>query len=72
MDLQNAFYIIGIVFMGLMLVILIALIASVFIIRARIVAIHNMIESKLNLISGLGAKGSAVLKAIKKVSGKSR
>lgn len=70
MDLQNAFYIIGIVFMSLMLIILLAIVAAVFVIRSKVVAMHKMIEDKLSLFSDSGAKGSAVIKTIKKVTGK--
>lgn len=40
-DLEMAFYIIGIIFMSLMLILLIALVIAVFVIRAKVVAIQR-------------------------------
>jgi hypothetical protein len=71
MDLQSTFYIIGIVFMSLMLILFLALVIAVFVIRAKVVAIHKLIDDKLSLVTDLGAKGAAVFKSIKKVTGKS-
>lgn len=55
--LETAFYIIGIIFMGLMLVLLIALVAAVFVIRAKVNNIHKMVDEKLNSLSSVVERG---------------
>lgn len=50
MNLENSFYIIGIIFMSFMLVILLSLIVGVFLIKKKIDHIHSSIQDK---ISGL-------------------
>ena len=58
--LQEAFYIVGLVFMGVMLILIIALLAAVFVIRAKINRIHDNIEAKLNAVTNIAEKGGAL------------
>ena len=67
MDLQTAFYIIGIVFMSLMLLIMIGIAITVFVIKAKINAIHRRIEEKLAVVTNLTHLGSGLLAAGKRV-----
>lgn len=69
-DLQTAYYIIGIIFMSLMLLIAFIGIIAILVIRAKIVAIHQHIEERLSTAQEWVAKGEAVVGAIKKVTGK--
>lgn len=55
--LQESFYIIGIVFMGLMFILILALVISVFVIRAKINKIQHQIESKINSVTSIAEKG---------------
>ncbi len=74
-DLQTTFYIIGIIFMSLMLLIGLITVITVLVIRKKIARIHDRIEDKLAMIttiSGLAEKGGAVLGAIKKASHQSK
>ena len=72
MDLQNTFYVLGIVVMCLTLIMLIVLVVAVLVIRAKINAIHKMIEEKVDLISNLtnfmrpAATVSKVIKEVKR------
>lgn len=66
--LETAFYILGIIFMSLMLLIAVAMVAALFVIRAKINSIHDHIERRLNQVSELAEKGGAVIGAIKKVT----
>ena len=50
MELETAFYIIGIIFMSLMLLLMLGLVIAVLVIRAKINAIHKQIDDKLHLI----------------------
>lgn len=67
MELQNAFYIIGIIFMSLMLLILLAIVAAVFTIKAKINHLHNTVEEKIHNVANIGEK---VSQTAKKVLGK--
>jgi hypothetical protein len=61
MELQDAFYVIGIVFMSIMLVLILALVVAVFVIRSKIIQIHRHIEEKLHLVTSLAEKGSELV-----------
>jgi len=62
--LQEAFYIIAIIFMGVMFLLLIALVAAVFVIRNKINRIHDQIESGLNMVTNIAEKGGEVAAAV--------
>jgi cell division protein FtsL len=64
MSLQDAFYVIGIIFMSLMLIIIVALVTAVFVIKAKITHIHRQIEEKLSNVSSLGEKISRTAKKV--------
>jgi len=68
--LQEAFYIIAIVFMGLMLILLIALVTAVFVIRNKINHIQRQIEDRINLVTNIAERGGEVAAAV--VSGVAR
>ena len=67
-DLQTAFYIVGIIFMGLMLLITLVLVAAVVVIRIKVVAIHRHVEEKLGQVVNWAEKGTTIIEAIKKVT----
>jgi hypothetical protein len=71
-DLQTAYYIIGIIFMGLMLLIGLVTVVAVLVIRSKINAIHQRIEDRLGQVADWAEKGSAVFGAIKKATNKSK
>jgi cell division protein FtsL len=58
--LQEAFYIIAIVFMGVMFVILIALVAAVFVIRNKVNKIQRTIEDKINTVTTIAERTGEV------------
>jgi hypothetical protein len=62
MDLQNTFYILAIILMSLTFIMLIAIVVAVVTIRMKIVAIHRMIEDKVNLVSNIANAGANILK----------
>jgi hypothetical protein len=78
--LQETFYIMGIVYMAITFLILIALVVVAFIIKSKINKIHATIEEKINMVTGLAERGgelsamatSAVLKQAKKAFQKAR
>lgn len=60
MDLQTVFYVVGIVFMVVMLILVGLLLTAVLVIRARILAVERSIEHKFNRIK-LATSGLSVL-----------
>lgn len=55
--LEQAFYIMAIVFMSLVFLMIIALVIAVFVIKAKINNIHDAIENKVNTVTDLAEKG---------------
>ena len=66
--LETAFYIIGIIFMGLMLLFMIVVITAILVIRHKISHIQQQIEDRLHTAKDIAAKGEAVVKTIKKAT----
>ena len=62
--LQEAFYIIAIVFMAVMFVLLIALVSAVFVIRSKVNHIQRQIEDRINMVTGIAEKGGEVAAAV--------
>jgi len=78
--LEQTFYILGIIFMSVMLILVMLLLASVFVIRAKVNKIHDNIEEKINTVTNIAEKsgelaalaGSQVVKQAKKALGKKK
>lgn len=71
--LQETFYVMGIVFMSVMFLMILALLVAVFVIRAKINRIHDNIEAKLDTASMIAEKGGELVgKASTKVARKAR
>jgi hypothetical protein len=62
--LQEAFYIVGLIYMGVMLVLVIALVISVFIIRSKINRIHDNIETRIDSFTNIAEKGGELAAAV--------
>ncbi len=61
MTLQDTFYILGIVFMSVMLILIIVLLAAVLVIRNKIVTIQRHIQEKFEGISQLASSGGRIV-----------
>lgn len=70
MELQTAFYIIGIIFMSLMLLIMIGIVVAVFVIKHKIDSIHRQIEERLSVVTNLKNFGSDLVDAAKQAVSK--
>jgi Na+-transporting methylmalonyl-CoA/oxaloacetate decarboxylase gamma subunit len=76
--LQETFYILGIIFMVIMLLLIAGLVIGVFIIKSKINKIHDNIEKKVNTVTSIAEKGGElaalasgkVVKKAKKAIGK--
>jgi uncharacterized protein YunC (DUF1805 family) len=55
--LQEAFYIIGIIYMVIMLLLILALVIVAFRIKGKVNKIHDNIEAKINSVTHLAEKG---------------
>jgi cell division protein FtsL len=55
--LEQTFYIMAIIFMSVMFVMIIALVAAIFAIRAKINEIHDRIEDRLDMVTAWAEKG---------------
>lgn len=64
MELQTTFYILGIIFMAVMLILLIALVIAVFVIRGKIVAIEKQIQDKIDQVANIADRGTEIAAAV--------
>jgi cell division protein FtsL len=58
--LEQTFYIMSIVYMSVMFILLIALVWSVFVIRSKVNKIHDRIEAKIDMVTGMAEKGGEI------------
>jgi hypothetical protein len=61
MSLQDAFYILGIIYMSIMLLVMLVVVIAVLIIKAKINAIHRTIDEKLHTVATLTHVGEALV-----------
>ena len=61
--LQTAFYIIAIIFMGVIFIMLAALVVIAIKIRQKINKIHDNIESRINSVTAIAEKGGELVGA---------
>lgn len=61
MDLQTTFYVIGIIFMSLMTLIILALVVAVFAIKAKINTIQRQIEQKIHSFTEVAEMGEQIV-----------
>jgi cell division protein FtsL len=70
--LEEAFYIIAIIFMGVVFILIIALVTAVFVIKAKINKIHDTIEEKVNSLTNLAEAGGKISAAAAIVAKKAK
>lgn len=58
--LQETFYWMAIIFMGITFILLLALVAAVFVIRSKINKIHAMVEERISELTSLAERGGAL------------
>jgi hypothetical protein len=68
MDLQTTFYVVGLIYMGLMLVLFLILVVAVLVIRAKVNAIHRYIEEKFSVALGLIEGGTKIVNKVKEAT----
>jgi hypothetical protein len=65
MDLQTAFYTIGIIFMIIMLCLVIATLAAILVIKSKINHMQRMVNDKVAAVQHVFDKGSALLRIVR-------
>jgi hypothetical protein len=70
MDLQSTFYVVGIVFMSLMLILFVVSVIALLVIRAKVNAIQRHIEDKFSALLSFFEAGSNIVDTVKGVTGK--
>ena len=62
MGIEHVFYVIGIIFMSLMILLFIALITAVLVIKVKINHIHKLIDNKINTASSFADTAKSIFK----------
>lgn len=70
MDLQETFYLLGIIYMSIMFVLMIAIVIAVFVIKHKIHMIQRSIEDKLHSVLSAVHVGEALIEKAKEAFGK--
>lgn len=72
MTLQDTFYIIGIIYIAVSLLLIFSVVVALLVIRKKIVSIEKMIKAKLDLLGSLPTRASKVLETVKKFTSDSK
>jgi len=70
MSLEETFYVVGIIYMGLGLVLLIALVIAVFAIKAKVNAMQRRIEDKFHDLIEIAQAGEKIYNSAKDMMGR--
>jgi len=62
MDLQSAFYILGIIFMAVMLLLMVGILVAVLVIKAKINHLHQTVTEKIDKVKNVTDKGSTLIR----------
>jgi arginine exporter protein ArgO len=68
MDLQNAFYIIGIVFMGIIFLLMLGIFIAVLVIKSKINKVHRMIDQKIGAVKDVTDRASTIFRTIRSLT----
>lgn len=66
MILQEAFYVIGIVTMTLMLLLMISIVVAVFVIKSKVNRLHRMVEDKVQSVTNVAETAKHMLSFFKR------
>jgi hypothetical protein len=70
MSLQDWFYTLGIIYMALSLLFVIAMLTAVLVIKAKIDHLHRAVNEKIDKVRGIADKGSIFLRTVKHFVGR--
>jgi hypothetical protein len=66
--LEQSFYIIGIIFMAVSLLLTIGIITAIFVIRNKVVSLEKAVQSKINAAANIPSKVAEIVGAVKDVA----
>ncbi len=64
--LQEAFYIVGLVYMGISLLLILGVVIGLGVIRKKVVSLENMVKEKLEVVTSMGEVAGDVISTVKK------
>jgi|GEM_PF-1878217 len=64
--LQEAFYIVGLIYMGLSLVVIISILLAIGIIRRRVVDLERLVREKIEVVTSLSGLAGDAVKTVRK------
>ena len=70
MDLQQWFYILGIIFMVISLLLIISILSAVLVIKKKIDHMHKMVNDKLDKVRDIKDKGTVIFRTVKHFMGR--
>jgi hypothetical protein len=64
--LQTVFYVVGIVYMVVGLIVLLGILSAVLVIKAKINKVHDAVDQKINQVKNVSAQASLILSTIRR------
>jgi hypothetical protein len=66
--LEQAFYIVALVYMGISLLIIFGLLAAVIIIRNKVINLENIVREKFDVVFSVGSAAGDVIDSVRKIT----
>lgn len=63
--LQEAFYIVALVYMGVSLLIIVAVLVALGVIRQKIVNLERMVQEKIDAVTSIGSKAGEFVESVR-------
>ena len=66
--LQEAFYIVGLVYMGISLLVIFGILIGLGVIRKKVVALENTVRQKIDMVASIGETAGEVIGTVRKMT----
>lgn len=70
MELQEWFYVLGIIFMVVMLTIVVGIFAAVLVIKSKVDHMHQVVSEKIDKVKNVTDKGAMIFRTIRHFMGR--
>lgn len=70
--LQEAFYIIAIIYMSVMFLLILVALAALLVIRHKIISLERMVKDKIETVVSVGARAGEIVETVKNFTKKKR
>jgi hypothetical protein len=70
--LQEAFYIVGLIYMSISLVAMIAILIVIGVIRHKVVSLEKIVKERLEPVTNLGSHVTDIIDAVRSLAGRSK